>query len=261
MRSFLNNFFLKKRNQEKIALDFMPRGKIYNQAKIEGSNFNKIIKWISNIFFEIIEEINKVYKGFFISQSKDALNLFKRDYGIPNNIFYEAGRIENGKDIYALKYLTKGNTKESFQKVANLYNADALIEDISTNPTILSNTTNRFPLNFFKGIKFSNLKESDGVNFLFITLITNEEPFPYKFPIKFGRPLTNKIKNIFDLMRPAQVKIFYKTPIFSIAKTKEIDYLESKIPLYLVEKEVTKIIFEKIGFKERFKFPKNLNKF
>ncbi len=89
------NLFFETKNQIEIFLDFLPKGKIYNQAKNTGSTFNNLIIWIADSLLELVERLNEAYKGLYICQSKNLLKNYMLDYSIPNEVFYKTNEINS----------------------------------------------------------------------------------------------------------------------------------------------------------------------
>ena len=114
------NLWFDRNNQEKILLKYLPTGKAYKQAFVEGSNFNKIIKWISFNFQWLVDRYNRTFKALYVCEGDYLVEKWKTDYNIPNNVFYLSEK-ENRTDVFVLRYLMKGNTKWHFQAIANIY--------------------------------------------------------------------------------------------------------------------------------------------
>jgi len=113
--------------QDNIFVSYLPYSRIHRQASVNDSTYNKIVLWIGSIFTYIILEINKVFNGLFINNSTYLLDYFKRDYGLPNKIFYDTTTQETLQDIYVLKFLSKGNRAWNFQAIANVYGVDVKV--------------------------------------------------------------------------------------------------------------------------------------
>ena len=127
----------------------------------------------------------------------------KRDFGIPNEIFYKTDRQEHRKDVYCIKYLMKGNAEWNFKAIANLYDYDISV----TNKSLYQNTT---------PTELTN-------NILVITFGVQQ---PTTIPARML-----KVMKIFDIIRQAQVQIEYQfansTGTITIDST---DYLPIEVP-------------------------------
>lgn len=232
-------------NQEDILIDYMPKGKVYRQSKIKGSNFNKLILWLSSSFLWLVMMYNKTFKGFFLCKSTYLIENFKKDYNIPNEVFYNADIAEHRKDVFALKYLMKGNTEWHFRAVANMYGYDI---DIASGKEyfIGHRIPNKIPHKLYSGITNVN-------NVLVIMFYSAErETIPNKIPHKLGSGIKiSKIKKIFDIMKQAQIKIMYLKPMFSLETKSITDYLPISVPHKLGTQVITTIVFDKKIKQER----------
>lgn len=229
--------WFKRDNQEKILLQYLPKGRVYKQAFVKGSNFNKVIKWLAKQFEFLIDKYNEVFKGMYLCESDVLVSNFKKDYLIPNEVFYNADTTEHRKDVFVLRYLMWGNKKWNFQAIANLYGYD--IEIYSGKDYFKkSRIPNRIPTRLYGNIQ--------NVNNVIVIIFNNEEinPMPHSIPHKLGSGLgVSKIKRIFDIIKQSQTKILYMKPMYDI-KTKDVtDYLPHKIPYKLGSQTSVEIIY------------------
>lgn len=181
--------------QEKILIDYMPRGAAYKQARINGSNFNNFIKAISKSFEWLAIRYNNVFRGLFITESPFLLSRWETDYGILNRVFSsDTAHIptltENRLDIYALRYLMNGNTEWNFRAIANLYFVDVIIEaGDSEHPPVVGQTSNYITVKYIERIQ-------EGLPYNIPHYLTTDETF-------------NKIKYIYQIIKPSHIKITY----------------------------------------------------
>lgn len=197
-------WFDENNKQDEILLKYLPKGRIFKQAHIDGTDFNKIIKWLGSGFAWLIEIYNETFKGIFICKSDFLLENYKKDYSIPNEIFYETTSDEHRKDIFVLKHLMKGNTEWHFKAIANIYGYDV---DIIAGVPYLEGK--RFVYSFPVKIGVSVLNPK---NILVIVFKRREAgAFVYSFPLAFRGDLQiAKIKKIYDIIRQSQINIIYK---------------------------------------------------
>lgn len=190
--------------QEKILIDYMPRGAAYKQARIDGSNFNNIIKAISKSFEWLAIRYNNVFRGLFIAESPFLLSRWVTDYGIPSRVFPSdkesipatptkaeiPGITENRLDIYALRYLMNGNAEWNFRAIANLYLVDVIIEPgDSEHPPVVGQTSNYITVKYIERI---------------------QNKLPYNIPHYLTTNETfDKIKAIYQIIKPSHIKITY----------------------------------------------------
>lgn len=198
--------------QDKILLKFLPKGKVYKQAHNEDSNFNKIIKWLASEFTWLIDNFNKVFKGMYVCESGYLIENFKKDYNIPNEVFYNADEKEHRKDIFTLRYLMRGNTEWHFRAIANIYGYDV---DIMSGKEYFKKyrIANKIPHKIYGGIK--------NTNHILVVVFYNEEinAMQHKIPHKLGSGLKiEKIKKIYDIIKQSQIKIMYMKPTASLKK-------------------------------------------
>lgn len=190
--------------QEKILIDYMPRGAAYKQARINGSNFNNLIKAIGKSFEWLAIRYNNVFRGLFITEGAFLLSRWKVDYGIPSRVFPSDKEsipatskrhkilavTENRLDIYALRYLMNGNAEWNFRAIANLYLVDIIIEPgDSEHPQVVGQTSNYITISYV---------ERWG------------QRIPYKIPHYLTTAETiDKIKAIYQIIKPSHIKITY----------------------------------------------------
>ena len=234
-------------SQEDILIDYMPKGKVYKQLKIKGSNFNKLMIWLSSSFLWLVEMYNITFKGVYICKSTFLLDNFKKDYNIPNEVFYNTDIDEHRKDIFALRYLMKGNTEWHFRAVANMYGYD--VDVISGKEYFRKyRIPNAIPQKLYSGIENVN-------NVLVIIFYSDEKAtMPDKIPHKLGSGLKiAKIKKIFDIMKQSQVKIMYLKPKFSLKTESITDYMPISVPHKLGTQTITKVVYDEQTNQERIK--------
>lgn len=241
------SLWFNREEQDKILLKYLPKGKVYKQAHITGTNFNKIIKWIASGFTWLADEYNQTFKGMYICESSYLIDGFKRDYNIPNETFYNAEVEEHRRDIFALRYLMKGNTEWHFRAIANLYDFDV---DVVSGKEYFKQyrIPNKIPHKLYGGI--------ENINHILVIIFYNEDisPMPHKIPHKLGSGLKiAKVKKIYDIIKQSQIKIMYMKPAFSLITEDATDYMPSSIPHKLGTQTVVSVVYDEQINKERIK--------
>lgn len=206
-----------RENQEKILLKYLPVGKSYRQAFVEGSNFNNLIKWISFNFQRLVDKYNRTFKGLYVCESDYLVERWKADYNIPSNVFY-LSKDENKIDVFVLRYLMRGNTKWHFQAIANIYGVDVVItnaRDFFKN----SRLPNGIPHKLYAGVEDMN-------NVLVVNFLTTEyDTLPHSIPHKLGGGMKlEKIKKIYQVIKQAQCKILYLSARAAVGKDEKINF-------------------------------------
>lgn len=242
------SLWFNREGQDEILLKYLPKGKVYKQAHIKGSNFNKIIKWIASGFTWLVDKYNQTFKGLYICESGYLIEGFKKDYGIPNSVFYNADEIEHRKDIFALKYLMKGNTEWHFRAIANLYGYDV---DVYSGKSYFKQhrIPNKIPHKLYGDI--------ENINNIIVIVFYNKEflPLPHTIPHRLGSGLKiSKVKKIFDIMKQSQIKIMYKDPTFTLVTENVTDYMPISIPHTLGSQEKITTVYDEQVNNERIKF-------
>jgi len=197
------SLWFNREEQDKILLKYLPTGKVYKQAHLEGTNFNKLIKWIASGFTWLVDRYNETFRGLYVCESGYLIDNFKKDYNIPNEIFYNTDDFEHRKDIYILKYLMQGNTAWHFKAIANMYGYDVKV--ISGVEYLRGKRfVYKFPVKIGLGI-------TDPNNILVVFFKQKEvSGFAYKFPLGFrGNKNIIKIKKIYDIIKQSQTRILY----------------------------------------------------
>ena len=180
-------------NQEKVFLDYMPRGRIYKQARIPGSLFNKIIKWITLQFEVLLKQYNETIEGLFVCVSLKFLPNYQTDYNMPNEIFY-INQTDSDVDVFVSKYLLRGNTEWYFRAIANAYGVDVIVR---------SNKE-----------AFRNTPPQGTGGTVYITIVDfNAGVLPYDlpFPLGLGRK-RDKIKALYEIIKSAETRLVYQEP-------------------------------------------------
>lgn len=236
-------------NQEKILLKYLPIGRSYKQAFVEGSNFNKIIKWVSFSFQWLVDRYNKTFKGLYVCESDYLEEKWKTDYNIPNEVFYLSPD-ENRTDVFVLKYLMKGNTKWHFQAIANIYDVDVIITTAEDyfKPSWLPN---EIPHKLYSSADNNH-------NVMVISFLAPEhDSLPHQIPHKLGSGLKiDKIKKVYNIIKEAQCKILYLPVVSSIINTNSEDVLPSKIPHFLGVISTSTVIYDVVKKDDRINFCK-----
>lgn len=195
--------FFNNNKQDKIFLNYLPKGKIYKQASINGTNFNKLIQWIGASFEWLVDAYNVVFNGLFILRGTYFIKKFKKDYSIPNEIFYQTTDQEHQIDIIVLKYLMKSNRSWNFKAIANAYGicVDVWAGAKYYRPSRLPNSVPHYLMS-----DFTNINNIIVVKFYF----DEYDVLPHNVPHKLGTGIKiAKIKKIYDIIKPAQTKIVY----------------------------------------------------
>lgn len=204
-------------DQEQVILSYVPRGRVFRQVGIEGKNFNKLIKWMAKFFRDLAEVYNETFKGLFICESTFFIEQYKKDYSIPNEIFYATTVEEHQADIKVLKYLMSGNQKFHFEAIAQMYGVCVVATD---GETYLKNT--RIPTKIPHKLigNYVNPK-----NILVVTIFSDAvDILPHKVPHILGSGLKiEKLKKIYAKIKPAQTKILY---MFELAEKAQYEGVE-----------------------------------
>jgi hypothetical protein len=230
--------FFNRDNQEKIFLNYLPKGRILKQARMQGTNFNKLIKWIASGFEWLIDTYNIYFKGLYICESKFFIENFKKDYSVPNEIFYQTTNEEHQADIKVLKYLMWGNTTWHFKKIAQMY---GICVGVKNGVDYFQNSRipNKIPHKLFSD--FGN------TNHLLVVTIYQQDTdiLPHTIPHKLGAGLKlEKIKKIYDKIKPSHTKILYLQGDYEIEVTTTTDILPHSVPHRLGNIIETKIIYK-----------------
>ena len=241
-----------RNNQEKIFQQYLPTGKAYKQASVEGSNFNKIIKWISFNFQWLVDRYNRVFKALYVCEGNYLVEKWKTDYNIPNSVFYLSEE-ENRTDVFVLRYLMKGNTSWHFQAIANIYGVDVNITS-AKDFFQKSRLPSKIPHKLYGDIK--NVTNVMSVNFF----ATGYDPLPHPIPHKLGiGKKLEKIKKIYQIIKEAQCNILY-LPMSSTVISEDVkDILPTNIPHILGVKQISKIIYNNVEKDDRINFCKGTN--
>jgi len=174
-------------DQIRILQSYLPVGRVYKKAYSVGSTFYNIIRWQAASFQRLIDEFNLTFKGMFLCSDKTSIDKWKADYNIPNDVFYESAE-DNKKDVFALKYLMRGNKEWNYRAVANLYGVKVVI-----------------------GIGLDE-NGNDAGNALTVSMVgLKTERIPHELPHILGNGFApNKIMKMYAMMKPANCRIIYR---------------------------------------------------
>ncbi len=234
--------FFNTKDQHSIMLDYFPTGKAFLKASEEGTNFFNLVKFIAQANTETIEKLNKNFKSNFICLSNDSIKQLKKDYNIPNNVFYLTDDEINRVDVFVLKHLMKGNTEWHYRAIANIYGLDILLGwEYGDRPTNIP--AEDYPY--------------DGTekHTLFITFYPlPSSSFALEFDVVFGSTVEDKIKGIFDIIKPPHIDIVYKSPPYDVEHVDVSDYLPGDIPYKVGYWGITTRVFHNLDEVEMIKF-------
>ena len=243
------SLWFSREKQVEILLKYLPIGRAYKQAFVEGSNFNNLIKWISFSFQALVDKYNRTFKGLYVCESDYLIERWKADYSIPNGFFYLSEE-ENKIDIFVLRYLMRGNTKWHFQAIANIYNVDVIITN-AKDYFSGSRLPNRIPHRLHSRVENVN-------NVLIVSFLEVEyDQLPHSIPHKLGsgRKL-DKIKKIYQIIKQAQCKILYLPVSSTVTNIDSRDVLPTEIPHVLGIRQIIDIVYDGVNKDERIKFCK-----
>ena len=197
--------FFNRENQLSIFLGYLPKGLIFNKAHEDGAEFNKLVKWIASGFEWLVDKYNLAFMGVFICKSDFYIEQFKKDYSIPNEVFYQSDNEEHTQDIKVIKYLMKGNGIWNFQAIASVYGLCVKVQS-GKDYYFVSRLPAKLPYKLF------DLSALININNIFVVTIyeSTSQQLPYKLPLKMGTGLKEKkLKAIYDKIKPAQTSIIY----------------------------------------------------
>lgn len=209
--------YFNRENQEQIYLNNLPKGRIYKQAKKQDTNFNKFVKWIAKGFEWLVDKYNETFKGLFICESKFFIEQFKKDYNIPNEVFYETTNDEHQQDVKVLKYLMRGNTAWNFKAIASMYGIGVEVyagEDYYADFDfdILPHSV---PHKLYG--RFNSLG-----NIIVIVINTDDtgkDILPHSVPHILGTSLKiRKLKKIYDIIKPTHTRVIYYSEDIEVQK-------------------------------------------
>ena len=221
----MNEWFDASKQEEKL-LGYMPTGKVYKNAHKKNTNFNRFIKWTASGFDWLVEEYNKSFMGLYVCESDYLLSMWKKEYGIPNGVFYEHST-ENWKDVFVLRYLMRGNSEWNFRAIANIYGVDILVYKgyrYSKN----SRLPNKVP-NPLRNI-------SKGEDVIVIAFANDDFKNPEEEQKEETKKLIKKIKAIYATIKEAQLKIVYMPLQYDIKLETEKNKVPTAIPSLLGRK-------------------------
>ena len=188
--------------QKEILLDYLPPGKANKQAHNEGSNYSNLLNWMSVMFFDLTKRYIRTFKQMFICTAYN-VKPWKSDYSIPNEVFYVTDDEEHRRDVYVMKYLMKGNTPWHFKAIANIYDIDVEIF-AGRDYYKQDGFPYKFPIKFRRRMTENNI-------LVIVFKYTPLGGFPYKFPIRFMRNRQlEKLKKIYEIIKSSEVKIIYE---------------------------------------------------
>ena len=188
-------------SQKEVILTYLPRGRANKQAYNKDTNYSRLLDWFASMFFDLTQKYIQTFKQMFICTAYD-IDSYKRDYSMPNETFYSTDNEEHRKDIYVMKYLMKGNTDWHFQAIANIYDIDVKVY-AGRDYFRQDGFPYKFPLKFGK-------RMTDDSVLVIIFKYDKKNGFPYKFPIRFtSNRKIDKIKKIYKIIKSSEVKIIY----------------------------------------------------
>ena len=191
--------FFNKENQEKIYLGSLPVGRVFKKAWVKGTNFNFIVKWIARVFEGLVDRCNETFRGLYICESAFLIENHKKEFNIPNYIFYETNIEEHRADIFVLKYLMRGNIAWNFIAIANIYGVNIDLK------VAVEDGSKAFVLDF--PVPFLNVNKPLEIVFY----RERVSPFTCNFPMVFGEEdKIVKLKKIFNEIKPVYLRINYK---------------------------------------------------
>lgn len=181
---------------------YLPNGPLFEAKFVDGTNLRKLLRGLAAELERYYIILNDVAEDYDILKTQVLINLWESALGIPGTCFDNSGSLEERrlKLLIKLKYL-HGQTVDDYINLAALLGFTIEIELCKTHGMFPM----AFPIYFFPtttSVLFS----------MIITLPSDDEPigFPLTFPIVFTTPQNALLQCLFDRLRPAPVKIYYK---------------------------------------------------
>lgn len=176
---------------------YLPGGKLFNAARISGTNFRNFLVGLSNEL-ALVEETNKlVADEYDVRTTTLFISEWESAFGIQDSCFNNTGTIEERRRNVLVKMASLGvQTAQDFIDIGAMFGVTLVVKSGSV-------LTPGFPFTFT-----FNLVDDANVDSRFTIVVeysianaTNQ--FPLTFPVVFGTDTIRIIECLFSKLKPA----------------------------------------------------------
>ena len=181
---------------------FMPGGRPFLAAKIEGSTLRKML---AGLALELAREdttLNDITYEHDISQTTQLIEQWESALGIPDDCFNNTGTLLERRRNVIIKLSSSLQTAQDFIDLAAVLGFVIQIKTGSERGIFPFNNT--FPIYFFDTPQSARFTE-----IFFVYTVSLPNVFPLDFPINFNGNATDLLKCLFTCMSPANVLVIF----------------------------------------------------
>lgn len=194
------NFFLPREDQASLLAEHLPQGGVFNAARVEGTNFRKLLIALGLELFRLEYAIFNLCHELDPQDTIDLIQEWERSVGIPDDCLKTTGTLQQRRDQVLLKLRGfRVHTAQDFIDLAAFFGEVVEIEYGAKRGVYPM----AYPVIYYPDAKTARMTMI--VHFPNIT--TPSYPLAYPFPYQFSR--NGVIECLFTHIRPANVDIVF----------------------------------------------------
>lgn len=195
-----------QRQQADIIASKIPDGKAWADKYIDGTVMRNLLIGYGLEFMRLEGNLNYTSDELSLIRTQDLINDWEVEYGIAKSCFadQEASTLEARINNILIMIAANGtSTEEQFENIALLLGLNV---DVEPGHSLLTKFTLTFPFTFF----------SDVVDARYTIVVTfldalEAAEFTHTFPFVFGDTRVGLLKCFFNILKPANCQVIYKT--------------------------------------------------
>lgn len=201
MRSVLLKKQVTLQDQANKLAQYLPNSREYEAKNIKDSNLRKILIGLSSEFLRLRSKVNYIYEQYDPRTTTDFIEEWESDVGIPDDCFSRNVSLEQRRQQVLLKIAgLNATTSEQFENIGNILGFNIVVTNAVDDAT--------FPLTF--PLLLASEEEK---RFIIVVKLLDQqagERFPLTFPLTFNSQFPAILRCLFEKIKPAHCKIFFR---------------------------------------------------
>lgn len=195
-----------QQQQANILASKLPDGKAWTDKYVDGSVLRNLLIGYGVEFMRLEGDLNYTDNELSLIRTQDLINDWEVEYGIAKSCFsdQDASTLKARIDNILIMIAANGtSTEEQFESIALLLGLNV---DVQPGHALLTQFPLTFPFTFFSDVV-------DARYTIFVTFldVIDSANFTLTFPFVFGDVRVGLLKCFFNILKPGNCQVIYKT--------------------------------------------------
>ena len=187
--------------QTNILAGYLRDDPLFESKNKEGEPLRKILQGLATQWIDFRNTLNKVVDEYNPKNTTDLITEWEGLVGIPDGCIKNTGTLEQRRLNILLKLSGINATKKKqFENIAKVLGYDIEVET--------GVDTSTFPMNF----PIILMSQAEAPFIIVVSLDASLKPagFPLKFPMSFTSDVPDILKCLFNKLKPAHCKLYFR---------------------------------------------------